>query len=1210
MGAQCSAAIGLENCLPLLASLRQALAAPDAEVSSADACPSTVQSLTEKRTGKHGIGAPKPRSSSERYCGSCSCESEELAKSNRGVLLCRTCVRMEDQSRLEPLTEEERTGLDLVSEVLDSVSWNHWKPGEQPATILDWLCLGDLHEATNLELLERRKIKAVLNLIGWWELAALLPEGTNLLHVFSTRGVEYEEADSEDRLFFDIIEESWPKSERFLRSCRAEGRRVLVNCHAGHNRSACMVVSWLMVHEGFSLLDSLERVQTLRGTILSNHGFRLQLVRLALKMNRLGILPAAAVSRRQGGNHNLFAIKEHRRMSFGDMSPKLDQIISTKRLIVKYDHNAKDEVTKYYMTTPPQKRSRNSLISEEMSGLVSQRKLSMELLACLLHLKKNFLEDYAYTADPPVVIGTGFSGDVLLCHRRGGTDAIDLGGLPKNSLRCVKRFLHQKMAPQHVEKLKNEAIIYLSLEHPHIARLFDVYEDDQELSLVMQYCSGGTLQDVLLDRGHFTEVQFKESALQMLRTMNYVHQAGIVHRDIKPRNWVYEAERSVLKLIDFGFSAKSIILTPEASSSLAKGHNQQSLRGCMGTLGYLAPEVIRCSLASDQSYDEKCDIWSLGVVFLELLTGEPVFERPPGTCDGYTEEIVLREIQEVSPEDIDRLVARIPEGAANFVRRMLTREPSDRPSAKELLQDPYLADARQKLGQPVDALPVKDVVARFCAYAELSAPTRASMLAMARAPTRLPWREFCALRATFDVFDAQELNGTVGLDAFTSVILAGSRPDVREAGRADVHLLWQQVCGREEALSYCEFLAALLAPASVEDAFQDVSDTPAALPAELPKHSETSNTPGLPGQVSGVGVWDLSLPVSYYLRRLTSISSPVANMIFDERRTLREVVQVMTEKHFRWVIVRYRSGRDEFFDYMDICHMITKLAVSNSGSLLKAAVAQLCNMAVGALANCSGYSAFVSLKDDAPFGTLLEFLVKGHRDKRPGARAPANRVPILSPGGELVHVFSCLNFLDLALQFDKPSAVLKSRDARTFDRRDAVVALGVPHDESLLNALRLMDSEGLTICPATSMELSGSLGGLIAVGVVSVTDLKWVIESDDFSTLERSVEDFLSWRNGVSNQKSEHVDRNQKLKRFNVVSVDKNESLHDVATRLVASKLQRIFLSSSEIARIVGIVSSRDILVEVIDQLLHSSQLSRGLVPAGSDEPQDRKNSW
>merc|ERR1712222_303588 len=97
------------------------------------------------------------------------------------------------------------------------------------------------------------------------------------------------------------------------------------------------------------------------------------------------------------------------------------------------------------------------------------------------------------------------------------------------------------------------------------------------------------------------------------------------------------------------------------------------------------------------------------------------------------------------------------------------------------------------------------------------------------------------------------------------------------------------------------------------------------------------------------------------------------------------------------------------------------------------------------------------------------------------------------------------------------------------------------------------DASSLTICPVTSRELSGSMGGVVAMNVVSAADLKWVMNLGEFKALDQSVGNFIAWRSSC---------------------IAANEQ-----------QLQRIFLSSREIARIVGIVSSRDILLEVLGQL-------------------------
>eukprot|EP00913_Durusdinium_trenchii_P010634 g9978.t1 len=641
--------------------------------------------------------------------------------------------------------------------------------------------LGDLKEATDFELLQQRNITAVLNLINWWELSSRLPEVAD----FS--------------------------------KCKAQGKRVLVNCKAGHNRSACMCVSWLVACEGYGLLEAVDMVQTKRGTIL---------------------------------------------------------------------------------------------------------------------------------------------------------------------------------------KLKNEAVIYLSLEHPHIARLFDVYEDNEQVSLVMQYCSGGTLESAIRSQGAFVESTFQDLAVPMLLAVNYIHCCGIVHRDIKPRNWVYEADGKTIKLIDFGFSVKGYLST-------------EGLRGCMGTLGYLAPEVVTAGLSNENAYTDKCDIWSLGVVFVELLTGEPAFHRDAGQCDGYTEEVVLREIKEVTEESLQRILEQVPKSSKSFLEEMLTKSPLKRPSSKDWVKIAWL-------------------------------------LAVARSPTYLPWEDFCALRDTFKMFDAVGLNGTVNLETFLLVIgQTESNLDMDESPRRRISKLWKAVCGEQESLSYCEFLAVLLPP--MEDVFEDASQV-----------SDEVNSPLQPREH-----WNPSRSVSNYfsqMKRSPSSFFPQA-LLYDEEKKVSEVVGEMARFHRRWALIRFKDGTFEFFDYMDINHRLLEDAGSN-GSAAEA-LSRICDAPVGSLANCSRFCAFKALDVQTPLRDVLHLIAGRNRKKRQGQ----------------VGVFSCLDFLNLALKSTAPTAVLKSLSAKVFDRRSTILQVSVNQDEPLLHALSIMKAEGLTICPVTSRELSGSLGGVVASNV-------------------------------------------------------------------------------------------------------------------------------
>jgi len=290
----------------------------------------------------------------------------------------------------------------------------------------------------------------------------------------------------------------------------------------------------------------------------------------------------------------------------------------------------------------------------------------------------------------------------------------------------------------------------------------------------------------------------------------------------------------------------------------------------------------------------------------------------------------------------------------------------------------------------------------------------------------------------------------------------------------------------------------------------------------------------------------------------------------------------MSETHHRWGIVKYWNGRREFFDYMDInCELVKRSGgQASKGPRPSAVMAQISTMAVGQIAAASRHSSFVPLSADTPLLDILRIIAEGGQ-----SGVPVRRVPIVDSSGEMITVFSSLDFLDVALQFPGPIAMLKSRAARTFDRRDTMLDVSVSTDDAVLEALRIMDAEHYTICPATSRDLCGDLGGVVVRSVVAVSDIKWVLNLRHFAILDEHVSDFITWRNNASRNLEQWV-RSQRLNRFNVVSVHAGDSLYELAQRLVTSQLQRIFLSSEELARIVGIVSSRDILLEVLDQLL------------------------
>lgn len=259
-------------------------------------------------------------------------------------------------------------------------------------------------------------------------------------------------------------------------------------------------------------------------------------------------------------------------------------------------------------------------------------------------------------------LGKGASGEVRLavransaCSRKYAIKSYRLAGVP---------------ARRRVE-LAAEVEVFLSVDHPHIARLIDVYESEMHLYLVMECMEGGELLDRLNETERFAEKDGAEALYQMLLSISYLHSLGIVHRDIKADNFLYDApggER--LKLIDFGLCTLS-----EAGVDMAD---------ICGTLSYVAPEVL------GKCYTSQCDMWSLGVIAFLLLSGSLPF-KPNGAFTNQMAAVAegAYKFREKDWEGVSAL-------ARDFTRSLLEIDPAKRLNAKAALQHRWLARRSSK----------------------------------------------------------------------------------------------------------------------------------------------------------------------------------------------------------------------------------------------------------------------------------------------------------------------------------------------------------------------------------------------------------------------------------------------------------------------------------------------------------------------------------
>ena len=144
-------------------------------------------------------------------------------------------------------------------------------------------------------------------------------------------------------------------------------------------------------------------------------------------------------------------------------------------------------------------------------------------------------------------------------------------------LRAAKTIKKSSLAKDEHEKLFAEMAIMITLDHPHIARLFEVYDYKSSYVLILELCEGGELFKMIVTKNTNEHIAALVTA-QLLQVLMYLHAKGIVHRDIKPENMLFESGANTMKLIDFGIATKYSGKGP--------------LTARIGTPYYIAPEVL------------------------------------------------------------------------------------------------------------------------------------------------------------------------------------------------------------------------------------------------------------------------------------------------------------------------------------------------------------------------------------------------------------------------------------------------------------------------------------------------------------------------------------------------------------------------------------------------------------------------------------------
>ena len=208
--------------------------------------------------------------------------------------------------------------------------------------------------------------------------------------------------------------------------------------------------------------------------------------------------------------------------------------------------------------------------------------------------------------------------------------------------------------PSFQENLLHEARAAANLAHPNIVTIFDFGRDDGTLYIVMEYIAGSDLKTVIRRRKRLTPVEAVELMKKIADGVGYAHRAGLVHCDLKPQNILVTPDNKV-KITDFGVSRALATIQPDEQSDIVWGSPQ-----------YFSPEQASGGAPSPAS-----DVYSLGAILYEMITGQPPFAAD-------TAADLARLHLTVEPTPPRSIESNIPESLQQIVLKVLAKEPSAR----------------------------------------------------------------------------------------------------------------------------------------------------------------------------------------------------------------------------------------------------------------------------------------------------------------------------------------------------------------------------------------------------------------------------------------------------------------------------------------------------------------------------------------------------
>ena len=302
-------------------------------------------------------------------------------------------------------------------------------------------------------------------------------------------------------------------------------------------------------------------------------------------------------------------------------------------------------------------------------------------------------------------LGEGAYGSVYKVRRKNSTS--------REIIRALKEISKESICdPENEEEIRNEIEVLKNLDHPNIMKIFEFFEDDNNMYLITEFCGGGDIAGLMDKYGVFPEFLLKYVIYEVFLAISFLHSNKVVHGDIKRENiaYVYTNKDKEIKEVEGFFenfykdkdiqyelaeasglenlSEKALSIAREISKfdikildfgsakMKKKGKQYEQLSGVTGTVYYCSPEVVK------DKYDFDCDEWACGIMMYILLTGYPPFQ-------GITEEEIFDSILHNEPNFEVPELKNVTENCIDLMRRLLEKNEKKRIKADEALNHPF-----------------------------------------------------------------------------------------------------------------------------------------------------------------------------------------------------------------------------------------------------------------------------------------------------------------------------------------------------------------------------------------------------------------------------------------------------------------------------------------------------------------------------------------